>query len=179
MRQDIGMSAGTPTTKPIRAGGRAVEAGMTFQAAVATWFAVHIGLRLAERAGVSSRLDRGRALAQRAFDLRVIAQSPDLGGCGRPSNWRRSLGIAFLPTTVSLWLLAFRAERLKAGDELLAQVLASGFRVLVHDMPQVLHVEGVGLVLGDRDDLATDTVSEAAFIEHVGAPVRQVGNDYT
>ena len=42
------MTAPTPTTKtkPIRAGGRATEAGMTFQAAVATWFAVHILVRL-------------------------------------------------------------------------------------------------------------------------------------
>lgn len=32
--------------KPMRAGGRATEAGMAFQAAVATWFAVHILVRL-------------------------------------------------------------------------------------------------------------------------------------
>ncbi len=31
---------------PLRAGGRATEAGITFQAAVATWFAVHILVRL-------------------------------------------------------------------------------------------------------------------------------------
>jgi hypothetical protein len=30
----------------MRAGGRATEAGMMFQAAVATWFAVHILVRL-------------------------------------------------------------------------------------------------------------------------------------
>jgi hypothetical protein len=35
-----------PKKKPMRAGGRATEAGMAFQAAVATWFAVHILARL-------------------------------------------------------------------------------------------------------------------------------------
>ncbi|WP_285446530.1 hypothetical protein [Xanthomonas sp. fls2-241-TYG-148] len=35
-----------PETKPMRAGGRATEAGMAFQAAVAAWFAVHILARL-------------------------------------------------------------------------------------------------------------------------------------
>lgn len=36
----------TPKSKRMRAGGRATEAGMAFQAAVATWFAVHILARL-------------------------------------------------------------------------------------------------------------------------------------
>ena len=36
----------TAKTKKMRAGGRATEAGMAFQAAVATWFAVHILARL-------------------------------------------------------------------------------------------------------------------------------------
>ena len=42
------MPTATPATKsrPMRAGGRATEAGMAFQAAVATWFAVHILVRL-------------------------------------------------------------------------------------------------------------------------------------
>ncbi|NJB91692.1 hypothetical protein GGR72_000018 [Xanthomonas arboricola] len=35
-----------PKAKPLRAGGRATEAGMAFQAAVAAWFAVHILARL-------------------------------------------------------------------------------------------------------------------------------------
>lgn len=48
MRQHSGMNATTPATKmgQTRAGGRATEAGMAFQAAVATWFAVHILVRL-------------------------------------------------------------------------------------------------------------------------------------
>lgn len=37
-------SSGSPA--PMRAGGRATEAGMAFQAAVATWFAVHILVRM-------------------------------------------------------------------------------------------------------------------------------------
>ena len=32
----------SPSPAPMRAGGRATEAGMAFQAAVATWMAVHI-----------------------------------------------------------------------------------------------------------------------------------------
>ncbi|KQW55912.1 hypothetical protein ASC92_17790 [Variovorax sp. Root411] len=45
---DVSMTTATPATKmkPMRAGGRATEAGMAFQAAVATWFAVHIFVRL-------------------------------------------------------------------------------------------------------------------------------------
>ncbi|EGG76129.1 hypothetical protein SXCC_03489 [Gluconacetobacter sp. SXCC-1] len=39
-------STKTPQTKPMRAGGKATEAGMAFQAAVATWFAVHILARI-------------------------------------------------------------------------------------------------------------------------------------
>lgn len=39
-------SATNKKTRPMRAGGRATEAGMAFQAAVATWFAVHILVRL-------------------------------------------------------------------------------------------------------------------------------------
>jgi hypothetical protein len=48
IRQDIGMTTAISDTKtkPMRAGGRATEAGMAFQAAVATWFAVHILVRL-------------------------------------------------------------------------------------------------------------------------------------
>lgn len=42
----MGMITTTPATKPMRAGGRATEAGMAFQAAVAAWFAVHILVRL-------------------------------------------------------------------------------------------------------------------------------------
>jgi hypothetical protein len=58
-------------TKPMRAGGRATEAGMAFQAAVATWFAVHILVRLpvGGRFGLNSaamptaiRLETGTAL---------------------------------------------------------------------------------------------------------------------
>ena len=58
-------------TKPMRAGGRATEAGMAFQAAIATWFAVHILVRLpvGGRFGLNSaamptaiRLETGTAL---------------------------------------------------------------------------------------------------------------------
>lgn len=40
------MTASSSPPSPMRAGGRATEAGMAFQAAVATWFAVHILVRL-------------------------------------------------------------------------------------------------------------------------------------
>ncbi|WP_316348247.1 hypothetical protein [Desulfuromonas acetoxidans] len=40
------MTTPTTSTVPMRAGGRATEAGMAFQAAVATWFAVHILVRM-------------------------------------------------------------------------------------------------------------------------------------
>ncbi len=67
------MTTATPATKtkPMRAGGRATEAGMAFQAAVATWFAVHILVRLpvGGRFGLNSaalptavRLETGTAL---------------------------------------------------------------------------------------------------------------------
>lgn len=69
------MTTATPATKtktkPMRAGGRATEAGMAFQAAVATWFAVQILVRLpvGGRFGLSSaalptavRLETGTAL---------------------------------------------------------------------------------------------------------------------
>ena len=73
MRHDIGMTTAIPATntKPMRAGGRATEAGMAFQAAVATWFAVHILVRLpvGGRFGVNNaalptavRLETGTAL---------------------------------------------------------------------------------------------------------------------
>lgn len=38
--------ASSPPSEPMRAGGRATEAGMAFQAAVATWFAVHMLVRM-------------------------------------------------------------------------------------------------------------------------------------
>ncbi|MEJ1165551.1 hypothetical protein V9K97_17720 [Variovorax sp. CCNWLW186] len=67
------MTTATPATKtkPMRAGGRATEAGMGFQAAVATWFAVHILVRLpvGARFGLNNvalptalRLETGTAL---------------------------------------------------------------------------------------------------------------------
>jgi hypothetical protein len=71
MRQDIDMTTATSATKTMRAGGRATEAGMAFQAAVATWFAVHILVRLpvGGRFGLNSiappraiRLETGTAL---------------------------------------------------------------------------------------------------------------------
>ncbi|NVM87479.1 hypothetical protein FHT32_001118 [Variovorax sp. SG517] len=69
------MTTATPApktkTKPMRAGGRATEAGMAFQSAVATWFAVHILVRLpvGARFGLNNaalptaiRLETGTAL---------------------------------------------------------------------------------------------------------------------
>lgn len=52
------MAATANASRPIRAGGRATEAGMAFQADVATWFAAHILVRLpvGGRFGISNQV---------------------------------------------------------------------------------------------------------------------------
>jgi hypothetical protein len=76
MRQDIGMTTETSDTKtkPMRAGGRATEAGMAFQAAVATWFAAHILARLP----VGGRFGLNNAALPTAIRLETGAALDDI-----------------------------------------------------------------------------------------------------
>lgn len=141
------MTTATPATKtkPMRAGGRATEAGMAFQAAVATWFAVHILVRLpvGGRFGLNSaalptavRLETGTALddievtqsdggalliqSKTSATLATGEQSPLAKTGGQLANWmanEKAAGGA-PDLTRSAAILAVKSDAARTLDDL-------------------------------------------------------------
>lgn len=177
--------------KPMRAGGRATEAGMAFQAAVATWFAVHILVRhpVGGRFGLNNaalpraiRLETGTALddievtqsdhgalhiqAKTSATLATGEKAPLAKMGGQLATWMadaKASGGAPVPTRNAA-ILAVRSDAARSLDD-----LETGCRAF--DLGGSWAVTKNQRNTAQRSALgALETIVTAAWTTHCGAP---------
>lgn len=178
-------------TAPMRAGGRATEAGMAFQAAVAAWFAVHILVRLpvGGRFGLNNaalsteiRLETGSALddievtqsdggvlhiqSKTSANLATGEKAPLTKTGGQLSTWMagaKAAGGAPDPTR-SAAILAVRSDAPSTLDD-----LEEGCRAF--DLGGSWSVTKSQRNVAQRSALdALEAIVNAAWTSHLGAP---------